>query len=154
MARIKSQGTRIYGLIAGQIVRFVCYSAVDLGQDSVGKIDTTCLDDDEKSYERGMLDPGEGSLTVQLDDENSSHAQLLQLAKDGTTIPWFVGSKGADEPTVTGGNVVLPETRNWLTFEGYLNPVSPTIETDTNWTYAFPLIRSTSVTTVLRDVSA
>ena len=42
MARIKSQGTKVYALIAGAIVRFTYYNAIDLGSDSTSKIDTTC----------------------------------------------------------------------------------------------------------------
>lgn len=154
MARIKSQGTKVYVLIAGAIVRFTCYNAIDLGSDSTSKIDTTCLDAEEKSYEKGMLDPGEGSMTVQLDDENASHATALELAESGDEVEWFVGSKGDDAPpTVTSGTVTLPQTRNWVTFKGYLNKVGPTIETDGVWTYAFPLVRTTSVTTILRDTT-
>lgn len=153
MARIKSQGTKIYALINNAIVRFICYKTIDLGSDSVGKIDVTCLDDLEKNYEQGMVDPGEGTLTVELDDENASHAQILSLAAAGTNVPWFVGSRDADtEPTVTGSDVTLPTTRNWLTFDGYLNPAAPTIEADSNWTYAHPLIRTSSVKTILRTV--
>lgn len=154
MARIKSQGTKVYALIAGAIVRFTCYNAIDLGSDSTSKIDTTCLDAEEKSYEKGMLNPGEGSMTVQLDDENASHATALELAESGDEVEWFIGSKGDDAPpTVTSGTVTLPQTRNWVTFKGYLNKVGPTIETDGVWTYAFPLVRTTSVTTILRDTT-
>ncbi|WP_151815081.1 phage tail tube protein [Acinetobacter soli] len=152
MARIKSQGTKVYALVAGAIVRFTCYNAIDLGQDSTSKIDVTCLDDDEKSYERGMVDPGEGTLTVQVDDENASHATGLSLAESGEELDWFVGSKGDDAPpTVSGGVVTLPKSRNWLTYKGYLNKASPTIEADGVWTYAWPLVRTSSVNTILRD---
>ncbi|ENU80012.1 hypothetical protein F975_01764 [Acinetobacter sp. ANC 3789] len=151
MARIKAQGTKIYALVAGAIVRFTCYNAVDLGSDSTSKIDVTCLDDEEKSYEKGIVDPGEGTLTVQLDDENTSHATALSLAEAGTELSWFVGSKGDDAaPTVTNGNVTLPTTRNWATFTGYLNKSAPKIEADGVWTYAFPLVRTSSVNTILR----
>ena len=154
MARIKSQGTKIYALIAGAIVRFTCYNAIDLGSDSTSKIDVTCLDDDEKSYEKGMVDPGEGSLTVQLDDENTSHAKALSLAETGEEVEWFVGSKGdSAEPTVTGSTVTLPETRNWATFTGYLNKSAPKIEADGVWTYAWPLVRTSSVNTILRKTT-
>lgn len=156
MARIKANGSKLYAVINGAIVRVQCISAMDLGQDSFGKIDASCLDDDHKSYDRGVTDPGEGSITIQLDDTNTSHATLLQLAESGTKTDWYIGSPSAtDEPELdSSGDVILPETRTWLTFEGYLNPVAPTIETDTNWTYAFTLVRTSPVRTILADTSA
>lgn len=154
MSRIKSQGTKIYALVGGAIVRFSCYNSIDLGQDSTSKIDVTCLDEEEKSYEKGIVDPGEGSLTVQLDDENISHATALSLAEAGTELEWYVGSKGdGAEPTVVGTAVTLPTTRNWATFTGYLNKTPPKIETDGVWTYAFPLVRTSSVNTILRNTN-
>lgn len=151
MAKVKSNGTQIYGVVDKEIVAFKCYYAIDLGQDTRGKIEVSCLDDDEKSYIPGSVDPGEGSMTVQLDDESIPHARALQLAKDGTEIEWYIGSKGDELPTISvEGDVTLPTSRNWLTFSGYLNPVAPTIEADGVWTYAFPLVRTTSVSTVLK----
>lgn len=156
MARIKSQGTKIYALVGAAIVRFSCYKDVDLGQDSTSKIDVTCRDADEKSYEKGVTDPGEGSLTVQLDDENASHANILELAESGQELKWFVGDKGdGAEPTVAAGTgvVTLPKTRNWVTFTGYLNKAAPSMADNDVWTYAFPLVRTSSVTTILRDTT-
>lgn len=155
MSTIKSNGTKIYALISGEIVRFRCYNAVDLGQDSFGKIDISCLDSESKKYRRGAQDPGEGSLTIQIDDENTSHADLLLLVESGDEVEWFIGSSGEgvqEEPTVTGGIVTLPTSRNWLTFDGYLNGAAPSIEMDSVWTYAYPLVRTSPVATILRTV--
>lgn len=153
MSTIKSNGTKIYAIVNGAVVPFTCYNAIDLGQDSFGKIDISCLDEESKRYRRGSTDPGEGSLTIQLDDESDSHAELMQLVDSGETVPWYIGSnESTDLPTIeeVTGDVTLPTTRNWVTFEGYLNNASPTIEQDGVWTYAYPLVRSVGTTTILR----
>ena len=93
MANIRSNGTKIYALVKGVIVAFMCYNAIDLGADTVNRIDISCLDQNFKKYMKGSRDPGEGSLTVQLDDENASHAQLLEIAEDGGNLEWFLGSE-------------------------------------------------------------
>ena len=74
MARIKSNGTQVYAVIGAAVVRFNCTKAFTFGEDSFSKIDSTCLDSDTKDYERGLRDPGEGSIQIDLDDENAEFA--------------------------------------------------------------------------------
>ena len=71
MARIKAQGTQVFAVVDGAVVRFSCPKAFSFGEDSFTKIDATCLDADTKNYERGLRDPGEGSIQIDLDDENA-----------------------------------------------------------------------------------
>lgn len=154
MARIKSQGTQIFGVIDSKVVRFICPKAFSFGEDSFTKIDATCLDSDTKDYERGLRDPGEGSIQIDLDDENTSHFQLIDLADSGQKIEWYVGSNhGKTPPTydkTTG--VQLPEDRVWWSFQGYLDPAAPTIEGDSLINYTFKLIRTSAVITTARTV--
>lgn len=161
MSKLKSNGTVIFGLIADAIVRFKCFRAVDLGNDTVSKVDISCLDEDTKTYMAGSVDPAEGSLTIQLDDENITHAQLLSLAESNENILWYMRApvaKSADEtivPTVTGTGddavVTLPTTATWVSFSGYLTSVGPTVEMDDVWTYAFPLVRTSKIVTTLKE---
>lgn len=154
MARIKSQGTQLYGVIGGAIVAFTCPKAFTFGEDSFSKIDSTCLDSDTKDYERGLRDPGEGSVQIDLDDENASHMQLIQLAESGEKIQWYVGSSHTKTPpTMDGSDIDLPETRIWWSFEGYLNPAAPTIEQDALVNYTFTLVRTSAVVTTPRTVT-
>lgn len=154
MARIKSQGTQLYGVIGGAIVAFTCPKAFTFGEDSFSKIDSTCLDSDTKDYERGLRDPGEGSVQIDLDDENASHMQLIQLAESGEKIQWYVGSSHTKTPpTMVGSDIDLPETRIWWSFEGYLNPAAPTIEQDALVNYTFTLVRTSAVVTTPRTVT-
>ena len=71
MAVVKTQGTQLFTVIDGQVVKFICVKKIGYGQDSFGKIDITCLDADSKQYVRGMRDPGEGSVEINYDDKGS-----------------------------------------------------------------------------------
>ena len=155
MARVKTQKTHIYAAVNKEVVRFSCYSGFGFGQDSFGKIDATCMDSDTKDYERGLRDPGEGSIAIQLDDGNASHLKLIQLADSGEKVEWYVGSSHAETPpdydTATD-TIDLPGDRIWWTFEGYLNPVAPDdLAQDSLVTYSFTLVRTSGVTTIFRD---
>lgn len=152
MARIKSQGTQVFAVINGEVVRFSCPKAFSFGEDSFSKIDATCLDEDTKDYERGLRDPGEGSLQIDLDDENASHLKLIELADSGEKVEWHVGSshsKTAPTYDPTSG-IELPEDRIWWSFEGYINPAAPTIAIDALVGYTFTLVRTSKVTTTPR----
>ena len=156
MSRIKTQKTQVYAVIAGAVVRFACYKGFSFGQDTFGKIDASCLDGDTKDYERGMRDPGEGSISIDLDDENVSHIKLLQVAESGEKIEWYIGSSHASTPptyeAVTG--IDLPEDRIWWSFKGYINPTAPDdIAADALVSYAFTIVRTSGVITTLRTVT-
>lgn len=155
MARVKSNGTQIFAVIGAAVVRFSCPKAFSFGEDSFSKIDATCLDSETKDYERGLRDPGEGSLQIDLDDENASHLQLIQLADSGEKIEWHVGSSHSKTvPTYEAvGGIDLPEDRIWWSFQGYINPSAPTIEQDTLVGYTFTLVRTSAVITTMREVS-
>ncbi|WP_044738580.1 phage tail tube protein [Acinetobacter tandoii] len=154
MARIKAQRTQVFAVIAGAVVRFSCPKAFTFGEDSFSKIDATCLDSDTKDYERGLRDPGEGSIKIDLDDENASHLQLIALADSGEKVEWYVGSSHNQTPPtydVTTG-IDLPETRIWWSFQGYLNPAAPTVEQDSLIGYTFTLVRTSAVITTPRVI--
>ncbi|EXC75753.1 hypothetical protein J769_1351 [Acinetobacter baumannii 25307_6] len=68
---VKAQKTQLFTVIAGTVVRFICPKRISFGQDSFGKIDVTCLDADVKEYERGMRDPGEGAIGIDLPETRS-----------------------------------------------------------------------------------
>ena len=160
MSKIKSNGTALFGILGGtRVVRFRCFRGVELGQDTVGKIDISCLDEDTKKYMAGSVDPAEGSLTVQLDDENITHAELLALAESSEDIPWYLRAPVPEENTDTivpvltgayGDEVTLPTTVTWAAFTGYLTSVGPTVEIDDVWTYAFPLVRTSKISTIVK----
>ena len=155
MARIKSNGTQVYAVIGEAVVRFSCPKAFSFGEDSFSKLDATCLDSDTKDYERGLRDPGEGSIQIDLDDENASHMQLIQLADSGEKVEWHVGSSHSKTaPTYEAvAGIDLPEDRIWWSFEGYINPAAPTTEQDALVGYTFTIVRTSAVVTTPRVVT-
>lgn len=154
MARIKAQDTQVFAVVDGAVVRFSCPKAFTFGEDSFSKIDATCLDSDTKDYERGLRDPGEGSIQIDLDDENASHLQLIQLADSGEKVMWYVGSSHSKTPPTYDAvaGIELPKDRIWWSFEGYLNPAAPNMEVDALVGYTFALVRTSKVTITARDI--
>lgn len=157
MARYAVQKTQLFFFNGTALTAVECGKEIDLGQDSEEDIDTTCFDSAENTTDVGMMTPGEGSLTIAIDDENSSHLALLAHAtsEPRQELEWFLGSSHSDDPpTVTGSEVTLPSTRTWWKFKGYLKAASPTFEKGQQVTYAFPLKRNTRISHVLRTIPA
>lgn len=155
MARIKTQGTQVFAVVNDTVVRFSSTKAFTFGEDSFSKIDSTDLDSETKDYERGLRDPGEGSIQINLDDENTSHQKLIELAESGDKIDWYVGSSHSKTPPTysTVAGIDLPEDRIWWSFKGYLSPSAPTVETDSLVGYTFKLTRTSAVVTTPRTVT-
>lgn len=155
MARIKSQGTQVFAVVDGAVVRFSATKAFSFGEDSFSKIDVTDLDSDMKDYDRGLRDPGEGSVQINFDDENTSHLKLIALADSGEKVKWYVGSSHSKTaPTYEAvAGIDLPEDRILWSFEGYINPAAPTIEQDALVGYTFTLVRTSAVVTTPRVVT-
>lgn len=155
MAVVKTQGTQAFVVIGDKVVCFKCLKKIGYGQDSFSKIDITCLDAKSKQYERGMRDPGEGSVELNYDDENLSHDQLLELAESGEKKVWYIGSgHSEDAPTLAGGVVTLPPSRSWNQFTAYINPTAPNdIEVDAVESYTFTLVRVSPVVRKKRTIA-
>ena len=78
-----------------------------------------------------MNDPGDGSITFNLDPENDTHLKIIELAEDRAVLTMYLGgSDGTGEPTVASGTVTLPTTRTFWSFQATLAPSTPTFEAD------------------------
>lgn len=122
-----TQGTEIYFLDpdTSLIVKVGCATAFNPGGAPADQIEDTCLAAGERSYKKGLRTPGQASLTVSADPEDKSHIRLYELSQedDDRYIKFAVGwsdGKGIP-PTVTLDEMVLPTTRTWFTFEGYVS---------------------------------
>lgn len=137
---ILTQGTQVFVLDrpapAGpaSVLEVECATAFSPGGNPADPIEDTCLKNRTRTYKKGLRTPGQASLTVNADPANASHVRLHQLSEmDGdTTMKWAVGwSDGpldADgEPTAlptvneAGDDFVLPTTRTWFVYEGYVS---------------------------------
>lgn len=130
MAGINSQGTDLFTIdpATGTLLDVGCITSIDGIDTAIDQIETTCLNDLSRTYEAGLATPGAATFGLQFDPSSPVHIRLHQLKTAGTQLQWVIGfSDGIGiEPTVgvdSSGNdeFVLPPTRSWLAFEGYMN---------------------------------
>ncbi|EPK7737052.1 TPA: hypothetical protein R7S05_001723 [Acinetobacter baumannii] len=147
MTVMRTQGTNVFLFDGTAITKAVCITGIDLGSDSTSKIENTCLEEtDSKAYLTGLNDPGDGSITFNLDPEKESHLKILELATARTPLTIYIGgSDGTAEPTLTTGTVTLPTTRTFWSFQATLAPSTPTFEADSLVSYQVTMQRSTGV---------
>lgn len=129
------------------LTKMSCIKALVLGDDSATEIITTCLEETNTATSAyGLVTPGEGSVQIDTDPKNQSHMTVLQLAANKERVEVYVGwSDGITEPTLTGGDVELPETRTWSSFEAILRKGSPVFAVDAMVNHTIPMKRQSEV---------
>ena len=147
---VLSNGTAVW-IVHGTVptlTKMGCIKALVLGDDSAAEVDTTCLEEtDTKTSDYGLTTPGEGSISIDTDPKNLSHMTLLQLASGKEKVHVYVGwSDGVSEPTLTVGDIELPETRTWSHFEAIVRKGSPVFVVDAMVNHTIPMKRQTEVT--------
>lgn len=130
---ILTKGTQVYALLPTvadpavlEIVPIVCAKAFNPGGDAKSQIETTCLESDAKEYLPGLATPSSATLTIDADPRIQSHVRLYQAFQSAKNdnIKFAVGwSDGIAPPTlaVGGHDFVLPATRTWYVFSGYIS---------------------------------
>ena len=146
---VLSNGTDVW-IVHGTVpvlTKMGCIKALVLGDDSATEVDTTCLQETStKTSEYGLSTPGEGSISIDTDPKNLSHMTLLQLASGKEKVHVYVGwSDGVSEPTLTVGDIELPETRTWSHFEAIVRKGSPVFAVDAMVNHTIPMKRQTEV---------
>ena len=124
---ILAQGTQIYFIdpTGDVITTVVCATTFSPGGNPADQVETTCLEDSDRSYLPGLRTPGQASLGINADPTNDSHIRLHELSQTNPSpvLQWAIGwSDGTAAPTSvnSAGDFVLPTTRTWYTFEGYV----------------------------------
>ncbi|MDC5072928.1 phage tail tube protein [Acinetobacter baumannii] len=147
MTVLRTQGTNVFISDGTAITKAICITAIDLGSDSTSKLENTCLEETKsKAYLTGLNDPGDGSITFNLDPENETHIQLLEWADAHKELTFYIGaSDGVAEPTIATGTVTVPTTRTFWTYKASLAPSTPTFEADSLVSYQVTMQRSTGV---------
>lgn len=134
---VRTQGSVFYAMdpATGELLDVGCVTAIDGIDTTIEQIETTCLNALVRTYEAGLATPGTATFTIYTDPQDPNHVRLHQLKVAGTTLHWAVGFRQTangepvvpgDSPTVgqdsSGDNVfVLPDTRAWIVFEGYMS---------------------------------
>ena len=120
MAKL-TQGTTLYWIDSPTTVKAIGatnISGISAQRDS---LETTDLTLDAKTFMPGLMSPGSAQFTIQFDPSNPAHIALHAAYKAGTTLKWALGwSDGTAAPTATAGAFTLPETRSFLTFDGFI----------------------------------
>lgn len=125
MAKMRVQGSRWWAFdkVTATLMRLECLKTFEPGSDSAGKIEDTCLDEeDTKSYLPGLTDLGEGSMGFDFDEENASHMQIYAWADAKKDLTIIQAAKGDQTivPTVEDGELKIPNTRTFWRHEASL----------------------------------
>jgi len=123
---MKTQGTSLFLLApaATAVLKIPGVTNLNPGGAPADQIETTTLEDGDKTSIKGLRSPGQATATVQADPRKPEHVQLYELSQDESdaNCQWVVGwSDGTDAPTVTDGQLTLPTTRTWFKFDGYVS---------------------------------
>lgn len=123
---VSAQGTQLYFVDpeTGDIGKVDCITELTGLSAQRDQVETTCLDDNERTYRPGLATPGQANFTIYPDPETDSHLRLHELFVSGDTIDFAVGwADGKDIPPTSfdSDGWTLPTTRTWNTFQGYIS---------------------------------
>lgn len=122
---VKTQGTDLYVIDPEDCSLLVvgCVTSIDGIDTPIEQVETTCLQDSARSYIAGLATPGTATFGINTDPSDPAHVRLHQLKIAGTTLKWAIGwsESGADPTVGTDCDFILPTSRSWITFEGFMN---------------------------------
>lgn len=122
-----TKGTNLYILDPRDdtITKLECPKSITGLGLSTPQINTTCLESTAEEFQPGMPSPGAATIGLDFDTAKDSHMLIDDLNEAQVTAQFAIGwSDGTAAPTVdTDGNFVLPTTRSWMTFQGYVADV-------------------------------
>jgi hypothetical protein len=129
---IKTQGSQLFFVDPedNSVVTIGCVTTITGLTAARDQIETTCLDSAARTYEAGMATPGAASFGINFDTSDASHVRLHELYRTGTILEFALGwadftppppSAGPLPTADSNGNFVLPNTRSWITFDGYIS---------------------------------
>lgn len=124
MAEMRTQGTDMYAIDPrnGDLLDIGCVTSIDGIDSSLDQIETTCLNSAERTYVAGLATPGTATFGINVDTQNPTHIALYEIKQLGLTLDWAIGmSDGTAPPTADSDGFVLPTTRSWVTFQGFMN---------------------------------
>lgn len=155
MASIKTQGTELFFIdtissSAAAIVKMVCPTGITGLGGPADQIDDTCLDAMDRSFVRGLGNPGQVSVPfVMKSPAPASHQLLFTLKDDGIDVDWLIAlSDGTAQPTLNiSEQFVAPAGRTSFGFVGYISDVNIDIATNEVVRGTLTIQRSGGVTT-------
>ncbi|WP_202844803.1 phage tail tube protein [Luteimonas saliphila] len=129
MPALNVQGSNLYFIdpdASGgpEVVEVGCVTTLDGLTASRDQLDVTCISDEARRFEAGLLTPGAATFTILFDLSDESHARMHELYRAGTTLEWALGLADNPDTPPTGvdsDGFILPTDRSFITFEGYLS---------------------------------
>lgn len=119
-----TKGTRLYVIDPrdDSLVTLECPKSITGLGLTTPQISTTCLESEAEEFQPGMPSPDAATIGLDFDTAKASHMLIEELNELQLTAKWAIGfSDGVAPPTVdTDGDFILPTTRSWITFEGYV----------------------------------
>lgn len=103
---IKAQKTGLWfqNSTTGVIIKVQCAKSISGLSAARDQAETTCLDEDVRTYEPGLATPGTASVQIDPDPTYTGHKELIALHVTGEKVNWIVGwSDGTSAPTASVG---------------------------------------------------
>ena len=147
---LKTQGTHLYfvkpGTPTGTAVKVTCPTGISGLGGAADQIDVTCLDaTDDRTYVRGLGNPGQVTVPFVLKAGDVSHADLVALKEAGTSVEWMVCMSDATTApvvTVSTNTFTALTTRSNIEFTGYVADLTLDGATNEVWRGTMTIQRS------------
>lgn len=151
---VKTQGSELFLVDAltssvAAVMKLACPTGITGLGGAADQIEDTCLDaTEDKSYVRGLGNPGQVSVPFVLKPWEGSHQLLFDLKAAGDTIGWMIClSDGTADPTLDSNDaLVAPLGRTSFAFQAYVADLNIDIATNEVVRGTLTLQRSGTVT--------
>lgn len=136
---LKTQGTELFFVDTIPTVDVIRKVACPTGITGLGgaadQLDDTCLDSQERTFKRGLGNPGTVTVPINFIPSNATHKALTALQADGRNVYWLIGlSDGTAAPATfnTAGAPIPPAApqRTSIRFYGYVSDFNIDIATN------------------------
>jgi len=136
---LKTQGTELFVIDVltssePAILKFACPTGITGLGGAADQLEDTCLDAlTDKTFKRGLGNPGQVSVPFNFIPSNASHQTVIaDMKDDGRVFDWLIGFSDDDTaPTLDSNDAfVSPAARTTAHFLGYIADVTIDIATN------------------------
>ena len=137
---VKTQGSKLFlidvlSASVAAVVAMECPTGITGLGGAADQIEDTCLDDiEDKSFLRGLGNPGQVTVPFIFKPQAMSQQVLWDMKEAGDTYHWMIGlSDGISIPTLDAGDAfaIPPTSRTFFKFEAYVADLNIDIATNT-----------------------
>lgn len=135
---LKTQGSELFLIdtltsSVAALVKLACPTGIQGLGGAADQLDDTCLDNTtDRTFKRGLGNPGQVTVPFNFIPSNVSHQLLFDLKDDGSVIDWLICfSDGTADPTLNSSEAFdPPANRTSIYFQGYVADVTIDIATN------------------------